>query len=86
MVLYVDKVNYLEVMGPGSRFLVQSGPQYSVTLLSIDIKFIYQLEEKEIDVVEEQEPYSLIMSRWRRQRSRSKRQNQNIVSMCTIIN
>ena len=33
----------------------------SVTLLSTDIKFKYQLEEKEIDVVEELELYSLMM-------------------------
>ena len=35
----------------------------SVTLLSSDVKFKYQLEEKEIDVVEELELYSLMMSR-----------------------
>ena len=35
----------------------------SVTLLSTDIKFKYQPEEKEIDVVGELELYSLMMSR-----------------------
>ena len=34
----------------------------SLTLLSTDIKFKYQLEEKEIDVVEELELYCLMMS------------------------
>ena len=35
----------------------------SVSSLSTDIKFKYQLEEKEIDFVEELELYSLMMSR-----------------------
>ena len=35
----------------------------SLTLLSTEMKFEYQPEEKEIDVVEELELYSLMMSR-----------------------
>ena len=42
----------------------------SLIWLSIKIKFKYQPEEKEIDVVEELELYSLMMSKWCRQTSR----------------
>ena len=45
------------------EFWFNLDPRASVTLLDIDIKFKYQLEEKEIDVVEELELNSLMMSR-----------------------
>ena len=54
------KVNYLKV-GPGPRISGSICP--SLTLLSTEIKLKYQPEEKEIDVVEELELYSLILSR-----------------------
>ena len=60
LVLYVGKVNYLEV-GPRLRFLIQSGPQCHVTFYRYNIQ--NQMQEKEIDVVEELELYSLMISR-----------------------
>ena len=52
---------------PGRRFLVQSVPlsqlSLTITLLSNEITSEYLLEEKEIDVVEELEHYSLMISR-----------------------
>ena len=52
----------------------------SLIWLSIEIKFKYQPEEKEIDVVEQLELYSLMMSRWSRQTSRTRSQSLSFLS------
>ena len=67
LVLLVDKVNYWYeglLFGSVTWTSISSSICPSLSLLSTKTKFKYQLEEfKEINVVEELELYSLMMSR-----------------------